>query len=174
MTLIRGFDMELVSPACHPGADRWSAQAHLNVDISEVLPYLNGRFDEADYDDAAKVLVLQTGGKKYAFRPTVISAAPAENREEAYHMLQEIVELVNDTWRKRSVIEPSLEKKALPTVMEIYRYLPRSNCGACGYSTCMAFAAGLRSGETDLSCCPPLVEERWVASRRALSGLLGA
>jgi len=171
--LISGFDMELVSPACHPGADRWSAQAHLSTDISEVLPYINGRFEDADYDDRAKVLVLKAGGKKFAFRPTVISAAPAENRDEAYRMLQEITEVVNETWRKRYEIEPSLEKRVLPTVMELYRHLPRSNCGACGYSTCMAFAAGVRSGETDLSCCPPLAEEGWTSSRDSLTRLLG-
>jgi len=31
-----------------------------------------------------------------------------------------------------------------------------TNCKACGYATCMAYAAALREGEIRLEDCPPL------------------
>lgn len=154
--LIEGFEMEMVSPACHPGAEQWNAKAHLDTDISDVLPYLNGRFEESQYDHKAKVLLLKRNGKKSAFRPNQISTAPVMDREEAHRLLTELIDLVNETWRDRDSIEPSYERKNLPTVMEIYRDLPRTNCKECGYPTCMAFAAAVRDGEVDLDCCPSM------------------
>jgi ArsR family metal-binding transcriptional regulator len=153
-TLIEGFDIEMVSPACHPGAEQWNAQAHLNTDIRDVLPYLNARFEEAQYDHKAQVLLLKRNGKKSAFRPNLISTAPVFDREEGQQFLTELIALVNETWRDRHSLEPSYERKELPTVMEIYRQLPRTNCKECGYPTCMAFAAAVRDSKVDLDCCP--------------------
>ncbi|MFW6182107.1 MAG: (Fe-S)-binding protein [Spirochaetota bacterium] len=170
--LVGGFDLEMVSPPCVPGAAHWSAQARLDADISKVLPYLNARFPEALYDPDAQVLILKKDGKKYAFRPRLISVAPVEDREEAHRLLTGIAGLVNRTWRDRESIQPSWEKKTLPSVMELYRLLPRTNCRQCGYATCMAFAADLREGKTTLSCCPQLAEESHAENRGTLEKLL--
>jgi ArsR family metal-binding transcriptional regulator len=172
--LIRGFELKLVSPACHPGAEQWSAEAHLDVDIGETLPYLNARFAGASYEHDMKVLVVGTKGRKYAFRPRRISAAPVANREEATEVLREMTDLVNETWQKRAEITPSTVRKVLPTVLELYRHLPRTNCGDCGSATCMAFAAALRNGQVDLDRCPPLQVKQWAADRQALLQRLGA
>ena len=39
--LIENYDLEIFTPPCDPGAERYAARARLTVDISEVLPYLN-------------------------------------------------------------------------------------------------------------------------------------
>ena len=62
--LIRSFRLELLEPACIPGADTWNAKARLEVDISRVLPYLNAELKDADYDHNAKVLIWKEKGKK--------------------------------------------------------------------------------------------------------------
>lgn len=38
--------------------------------------------------------------------------------------------------------------------IEIYKKLPRTNCGDCGVPTCMAFAMKLAGGQAELSACP--------------------
>jgi len=43
--------------------------------------------------------------------------------------------------------------------IEIYKKLPRTNCGECGVPTCMAFAMKLASGQAELSACPYVSEE---------------
>ncbi len=48
-------------------------------------------------------------------------------------------------------------KKLKP--LEIYKLLPRTNCGECGESSCMAFAAKLIEREADLSQCKPLFRD---------------
>jgi ArsR family metal-binding transcriptional regulator len=173
-TLIRGFDLEMISPPCVPGSEHWSGQARLYTDITEVLPYLNARFPEASFDPDSQVVLMKREGKKCAFRPHLISVAPVDDREEASRLLDKLSGLVNETWRKRSTIEPSYEQKTIPTVMELYRLLPRTNCKKCGYTTCMAFAADLREGKTDLSCCSELFLQPYVENREALEAILSA
>lgn len=41
-------------------------------------------------------------------------------------------------------------------VVEILKHLNKSNCGECGLPTCMAFAALVLQGQTDLAQCPYL------------------
>jgi hypothetical protein len=36
--LIESYDVEVFTPPCEPGAERYAARARLKVDISEVLP----------------------------------------------------------------------------------------------------------------------------------------
>ncbi len=43
--------------------------------------------------------------------------------------------------------------------LEIYNYLPRTNCGECGYDTCMSFAAHIIDRSAKVTDCKPLVEE---------------
>jgi ArsR family metal-binding transcriptional regulator len=47
-----------------------------------------------------------------------------------------------------------------------------TNCKACGFATCMAFAAVLREGETGLEACPPLAEEPFRQKRALLEKYL--
>ena len=43
--------------------------------------------------------------------------------------------------------------------LEVYNYLPRTNCGECGYDTCMSFAAHVLDRSAKVTDCKPLVEE---------------
>ncbi|MGI2335425.1 MAG: acetyl-CoA decarbonylase/synthase complex subunit gamma [Dehalogenimonas sp.] len=43
--------------------------------------------------------------------------------------------------------------------IEIFKFLPRTNCGKCGVPTCLAFAMSLAAGKADLAACPFVTEE---------------
>ena len=45
------------------------------------------------------------------------------------------------------------------TGLEIYRQLPRTNCGDCGVPTCLAFAMKLANKQASLEDCPHVSEE---------------
>src|SRR5512137_2417547 len=45
------------------------------------------------------------------------------------------------------------------TGIEIYKLLPKTNCGKCGVPTCLAFAMQLAAGKADLSACPTVSED---------------
>jgi acetyl-CoA decarbonylase/synthase complex subunit gamma len=56
--------------------------------------------------------------------------------------------------------------------IDVYRLLPRTNCGECGEANCMAFATRLVNGEYQIKACTPLLEEGHAGSFRALGELL--
>ncbi len=45
------------------------------------------------------------------------------------------------------------------TGIEIFKLLPKTNCGECGVPTCLAFAMNLAAGKAELSACPHVSEE---------------
>jgi acetyl-CoA decarbonylase/synthase complex subunit gamma len=45
------------------------------------------------------------------------------------------------------------------TGIEIFKLLPKTNCGDCGVPTCLAFAMNLAAGKVELSACPHVSEE---------------
>ncbi len=45
------------------------------------------------------------------------------------------------------------------TGIEIFKLLPKTNCGECGVPTCLAFAMNLAAGKAELSTCPHVSEE---------------
>lgn len=52
------------------------------------------------------------------------------------------------------------------TGLDIYKLLPKSNCGECGVPTCLAFAMKLAQKQTSLDKCPRVSEE----AKAALEG----
>jgi acetyl-CoA decarbonylase/synthase complex subunit gamma len=43
--------------------------------------------------------------------------------------------------------------------IEIFKSLPKTNCGECGVPTCLAFAMNLAAGKAELSACPYISDE---------------
>lgn len=162
--LIRGYDIRLATPDCLPNAEYYRASVTLHEDIGEALPYLNAALEGADYQHDAKVLLWSSDGKRYAFRPREIAIAPVPDREEAERLVRGILRTVNEVWARRDSMKPRFEgTRPLPNVLDIYTLLPRTNCGKCGYLSCMAFAAALRSDPAKASFCP------FVTSREGIS-----
>ncbi|UCE45066.1 MAG: acetyl-CoA decarbonylase/synthase complex subunit gamma [Methanobacteriota archaeon] len=47
----------------------------------------------------------------------------------------------------------------MPTAMEIYKLLPKTNCGECKFPTCLAFAMQLANQKVALDACPHVSPE---------------
>lgn len=45
------------------------------------------------------------------------------------------------------------------TGIQVFKLLPKTNCGECGVPTCLAFAMNLSSGKAELDACPFVSEE---------------
>ena len=45
------------------------------------------------------------------------------------------------------------------TGIQIFKLLPKTNCGECGVPTCLAFAMSLAAGKAELAVCPYISEE---------------
>lgn len=172
--LIDSYELEVFTPPCEPGAERYSAKALLAVDISDVLPYLNATLRGAVYHRQARALTWKKGGHNIAFHPQEIATSNVADRDVAIKELDGVVALVNRTWAHRDEIEPSFETRQRPAPMKVYQSLPKTNCRECGEPTCFNFALKLVVGQKTLADCPPLQEPALREQLAALQGLLPA
>jgi len=170
--LIEKYDLEVFTPPCEPGAERYAARARLTVDISEVLPYLNATLRGAVYLPEANALTWKKGGHNIAFHAYEIATSNAEDREAAGKELKGLIGLVNRTWERRAEITPDIATRQRPTPMAIYTLLPHTNCKQCGEPTCYTFALKLAVSQKKLADCPALIEPQYAEKRAALEEIV--
>jgi ArsR family metal-binding transcriptional regulator len=170
--LIEKYDIEVFTPPCEPGAERYAAKARLTTDISEVLPYLNATLRGAVYLPEAKALTWKKGGHNIAFHAYEVATSNAEDREGAEKELRGLIDLVNRTWERRVEITPDTTTRQRPAPMMIYKLLPNTNCKQCGEATCYSFALKLAVSQMKLADCPPLSEPQYAEKLAALQEIV--
>ncbi|MBM4286270.1 MAG: Fe-S cluster protein [Deltaproteobacteria bacterium] len=147
--------------------------ANFSADISPSFPYVNAELGGWDYDRTNQVLLLKlSDGKWITLHPHKIAIRGIKDLEEAQALLDWIKGQINDIYARRESITPRYASQAGLKVMEILKLTPMTNCKACGYATCMAYAAALREGEVSLADCPPLWEEKFREKREKLQAYL--
>jgi ArsR family metal-binding transcriptional regulator len=96
--------------------------------------------------------------------PGPISNLP--DRDTATIKLEEIIAEINRIWMDRENLTPLHKPRKRLVAMEVYQYLPQTNCKLCGYATCFAFASKITVGEADVKNCTPLFDEDQYAEKR--------
>ncbi len=114
--------------------------AYLDTDISDLLPYLNRTLNGHQYFTDPPALTLKLPGKLVTLHANDISINIVHDEFEADTILEWLKEKANDTWNRRHEIQPKFAVASKPRVLNVLRLLPKTNCGKCGYSTCMVFA----------------------------------
>ena len=170
--LIEHYDLDIFTPPCEPGAERYAATARLTADISEVLPYLNATLRGAIYHRAANALTWKKGGHNIAFHAYEIATSNVEDRNAAGEELDGLVKLVNRTWERRAEITPDYETHQRPAPMAVFKLLPQTNCKRCGEPTCFTFALKLAASQKKIADCPPLAEPQHAERLAALQAIV--
>jgi ArsR family metal-binding transcriptional regulator len=148
--------------------------AHLSGDVGSALPYLNAEMRQACYNPAGPTLTFMDGHRLATIYPRRVALGKADDIVDACRVLEDLRQRVNEAWARRASITPSFEMRAKPPMLEVYKRLPRTNCGACGEATCMAFAAKLWMGDGKLSRCVPVFEGDYRHLRGALAEVCAA
>jgi len=165
--LIASYELELrVSPHSVEQTE-YEAIAHLEVDLSPVLPYLNAVLARGVYLPDKPALSWRYEMHNIGFWPDRIAVDNLDSQDQAQEVVAYLVNLVNQTWAKRDQLEPDLSTHQRLQPLELYRLLPQTNCGLCGESTCFNFALKLVAAQTRLNRCRPLYEEPANEARRA-------
>ena len=173
MLLDRIDNFDIFRPKMDASKEVLHGIATFTVDISPALPYVNAELGGWDYDQINQVLLLKmSDGKWITLQPQTIAIRGARDLAEVKALLVWIQGQINDIYGRREAITPRHVSQAGLKVIEILRLLPMTNCKACGYATCMAYAAALREGEIRLEDCPPLGEEKFQARREKLQAYL--
>ena len=157
--LLKGYRKEVVRPECRPEAQSVHCIAHLDEDITEVIPYLNAVLGGFQYLKDPPSVSFKVHGKLIAVHPRMICVNALEDEAQGDKIIEWMKQEINDTWERRGEIEPRFEGAPKPRVIEILKLLPKTNCRECGQPTCMVFATQVAEGGKGPEDCPPLSEE---------------
>jgi len=146
--------------------------ASLDVDVSEVLPYLNSVLKGAIYNHHAHTLTIRKEGRMITIHPREIAAGKVIDEEDAREIIEWLKELINYCYENKDRIKPNFERKQKLTALEVYKLLPGTNCKRCGEPTCLAFAVKLTNEEVNIMRCPELFSGPYAERRDVLLRLL--
>lgn len=158
--LISTYTTELVRLSCGSQSDSKDLVIYLERDISEVIPYLNTVFEGFQYTKEPRSVSFRLNGKLVVVHPRKICVSAPGNRVDAQNISEWLREKINDIWERKDQIQPRFENPSSPKVLEILRFLPKTNCGLCGEKTCTVFAAKVSKGDRGPRDCTPLTAEQ--------------
>ncbi|MCX5700629.1 MAG: hypothetical protein NTZ63_03730 [Candidatus Omnitrophica bacterium] len=148
---------------------------YFDRDITEILPYLNAVIKGGSYNKGASILTYAKERRLINLYNIKITIAKADDIIDAWVILDEVKKLVSNTYSNRDTIKPNYEEKVKVTALQIYGWLPKTNCRACGEATCLAFACRLLLGEQKLSRCVPLsTESKFVENKKIMQEMAEA
>jgi DNA-binding CsgD family transcriptional regulator/ArsR family metal-binding transcriptional regulator len=131
-----------------------TADFELDADISPLFPYINAVAESAVYYDKPVFIKFLLDGVLCGLHPESGSAAPFEDKLRAVEFLDRLIAFLNDLHSRKDSIQPNHKKYRPVSVLQILKLLPRTNCGDCGFTSCMAFAAALSKKQTAPEQCP--------------------
>lgn len=157
--LLKGYRKEIFRPECNPRFQSLHCIAHLDVDIAEVLPYLNAVLGGHQYSKEPPSLTFKYHGKLITLHSREIAVNALKQEEEADKILEWLKKQINETWINRDHIEPCFDTPDKPRILDILKLLPKTNCRECGQLTCMVFASLVAEGIKGVHDCPPLDDQ---------------
>ena len=170
--LLRDYTLRIVLSDCNPSSQKVNAIADLSEDISEILPYLNSVLKGLQYNGEERILTVKRGGHLISFRPREIAITKLEDEDEARTVVEELKQIINQTFTSREQIRPTYASRPTPRPLDIFKLLPGKNCKECGEAACLTFALRLINDEMKLRQCPLLYQMEFEKNRIKLEELL--
>jgi ArsR family metal-binding transcriptional regulator len=171
--LIQGYQLDIEVSTHSAEEFEYEAIARLDVDLSPALPFLNAVLSRGIYLPESPALSWRHEGRNIGFWSDHIAVDHLESREQAAEIMDQLVDLVNRVWSKRSELQPDTTTHRRLQPLAIYHLLPRSNCKECGEATCFNFALKLAAGQRELAACAPLYNDpQWEGQRSRLESLV--
>jgi ArsR family metal-binding transcriptional regulator len=169
--LLHSYKITRILP-CLADPEKIRVIAELSDEIQEVFPYLNAILKACIYNHEALTLTIKKDGKLLTLHFRHITLAKIEDEKEAEEILRWLKDLINDTYEKRTQIEPNYSRGADLKALDIYRLLPGTNCKKCGELTCLAYAVKLVGQEIGITNCISLFSGEFKEKRKVLLELL--
>jgi len=114
---------------------------------------------KAFYSKEHRSVTLRIFDRMIGIYESGLVAFCAENLDDAKRVLGEVKKIIEEARKDvltMGIPSEEVEKWNKLDTLKLYRYLPKTNCGGCGETNCIALAAKVLSGEKKLSECPLL------------------
>lgn len=130
----------------------------VNQDLSPLFPFINADIPDAQYFASPRRIHFLFAEVRCTLYPREVIAAAFTDQDSALRFSQLLVAYLNDLYERRSVIKPDYRTTEPVPPLAVYRLLPQTNCGVCGYASCLAFAAAVSKEQASTAGCPGFSE----------------
>jgi len=172
-SLLKDINITFVAP-CIADPKKIRLIAYFSNSVAEIFPYLNAIMKNATYNKEAPTLNFSKERRMVNIYSHKVAIAKADEIVDAWQTLAYIKDLINDTYSKKNSIVPNYERKVRATALEIYGWLPKTNCKQCSETTCLAFAVKLLLGEQNIINCKPLFTKRYEDKKMIMLNIVEA
>lgn len=149
----------LEGPMAKPGSVRRASVMtgfFFDTDLSFLFPYINAVIPRAELHETPALMRFELDGVFCVLYPFRCLATPFEDRDEAAAFRDRLLEKLNTILEKKETIVPKHKVFRKIAVPDILKLLPLTNCKACGYPTCLAFASMVSKQRAVPGQCPHL------------------
>lgn len=155
---------------CIADSSKFRIIANMAPPLGGVLKTLEPIFPRGRYSDGIGALIIQQNEVITTVYGTgKVTMTMIKNEEEARNRLEDLKSTINKAIEKG--VAPAPREKIRVEPMEIYKYLPQTNCGKCSEQSCYTFAIKLMGGEATLDKCTPLKEPEYATNLEHLQVL---
>ncbi|HET8687815.1 MAG TPA: (Fe-S)-binding protein, partial [Methanosarcina sp.] len=155
---------------CIADSSKFRVIANMAPPLGGTLKVLEPLFPRGRYSEKISALIMQKGEVITTVYGTgKVTLTMIKSEEEAREALENLRSIINEAISKGVVPAPREKVKVEP--MELYKYLPQTNCGKCGEQSCYTFAIKLMGGEASLDMCTPLKEPKYATNQEHLQVL---
>jgi ArsR family metal-binding transcriptional regulator len=155
---------------CIADSSKFRVIANIAPPLGGILKILEPIFPRGNYSDRKDSLIVKRGEIiTTIFGSEKVSMRMVKNEDEAREELENLRSIINDAILKGVI--PAPREKIRVELMDIYKYLPQTNCGKCGDQGCYSFAIKLMAGQVTLEKCTPLKEPKYAYNEEQLQFL---
>ena len=163
--LISAVETELFRKACDCSRTTVNVTGRTEDDLRPVMPYLNALYPKAVYDFDAELLHFSFEGRLATVRKHALALHGLDSSDEALQAIKRLKVHLNEVWQQRNEIGPEFCERPGLKSLDVYQFLPLTNCRACGEATCFSFAGKLAAFELDPCDCEPLWRDALYAAK---------
>ncbi len=155
--------LNLRSSSDGPGGKPGSSEAYavsawfrFSRNIEFLFPYLNAVVPHCEFHPKLRFLRLEMEKVLCVLYPDKCIMSPLKDHGHAKVFSEKLVSVLNGILGKKEEIRPRFIPFEQIPVTRIIKILPGTNCGKCGFKTCLAFAAMLSKLKVRPEKCPGL------------------
>jgi ArsR family metal-binding transcriptional regulator len=155
---------------CIADSSKFRVIANMAPPLGGVLKILEPIFPRGNYLDRKDSLIVKSGEIiTTIYGNGKVSMRMVKNEDEAKEELERLKNIINEAILKGVV--PAPREKINVGFMDIYKYLPQTNCGRCGEQGCYSFSIKLMAGHVTLEKCTLLKEPEYAYNEEQLQFL---
>jgi ArsR family metal-binding transcriptional regulator len=155
---------------CIADSSKFRVIANMAPALGGILKILEPIFPRGNYVERKDSLIVKSGEIiTTIYGSGKVSMRMVKNEDEAKEELERLKNIINEAILKG--ITPAPREKINVGLIDIYKYLPQTNCGKCGEQGCYSFAIKLMAGHVTLEKCTPLKEPEYAYNEEQLQFL---